>query len=84
MNDPATIQFTCASCGGSFRAPDAASSAESEAKRLRQFVRIGGRVLCEVCAAKRFNRRRRIDADCSSDRVVYVSHCRGAVINYHQ
>ena len=50
------IRFTCASCGGSFVVPDGPTFVNEESKR-RSFVRLGGRIVCEVCARSRFKRR---------------------------
>ena len=53
------IRFTCAACGGEFVVPDGPTSTNEESKR-RAFVRLGGRVVCEVCARSRFKRRREV------------------------
>ena len=50
------IRFTCAECGGEFVVPDGPTSTNEESKR-RAFVRLGGRVVCEVCARERFRRK---------------------------
>ena len=50
------VRFVCAQCGGVFAVPDGLS-AENAGKRYRSFVRLGGRIVCEVCAADRFKRR---------------------------
>lgn len=60
-------RFTCANCGGVFEVPDQPGQGCNVGGRIRkrQFVRIGGRTVCENCAAKRF--RRRIDWDAPLD-----------------
>lgn len=52
-----SIRFTCAICGGRFMAPDAAGVHHELHERRRQFVRLGGRTVCAVCAEKRFSKR---------------------------
>ena len=53
------IRFDCAMCGRSFIVPDGLSASNAE-NRFRSFVRIGGRLVCEVCARARYRRRRNI------------------------
>ena len=48
------IRFVCAKCGREFVAPD---SSVGYRRGMRAFVRLGGRTVCEVCAAARFKRR---------------------------
>ena len=51
------ITFRCEACHGDFDVPDGMPAVGSK-ERVRAFVRLGGRVVCEVCARKRFRRRR--------------------------
>lgn len=50
------IRFVCARCGGEFVVPDGPTATNEECKR-RSFVRLGGKIVCEVCARARFKRR---------------------------
>lgn len=51
--EAAAIRFVCAKCGREFVAPD---SSVGYRRGMRAFVRLGGRTVCEVCAAARFRR----------------------------
>ena len=52
------IRFTCAHCGRRFqlRHPVASDLATAPDYRGKSYVRLGGKIWCQACAAKRFRR----------------------------
>lgn len=59
-----TPTFRCAKCGGVFALPDGFAT-----RGARSFVRLGGRIVCEKCAAARFRRRVNFDAELHPDTI---------------
>ena len=45
------VSFVCAKCFGEFHTPDGLDEATA-----RRFVRLGGKTVCEVCAARKKRR----------------------------